>query len=137
MATFSSNISGASHAGRSSIVVDGVDAVARSFTLRAARVRPPTGSVVVQFASRAAERMRQDVPIDEGDLLDSITSDTSATSEGLGVYADAGPSRSANAGAFKAPMIEHGTVKMSPQPFVGPSADRIISEFEQAMRALL
>lgn len=128
MATFSS---------RTAITVDGIDATVRSFTLKAAAMRSLSGAVVVKIADRAADRMREDVPIDEGDLLDSITADTSPTFTGLSVYADAGPSRAANPGAFKAPWIEHGTVKMSPQPFAGPAADRVLPELEVALRALL
>lgn len=128
MATFSS---------RSALVVDGVDATVRSFTLKAVEARVKADAVVVRTAGRAADLMRALVPVDEGDLLDSITADRQASMDGLFVYADAGPSREANRGAFKAPWIESGTVKMSPQPFVGPAADRVLPEFELAMRALL
>ena len=43
--------------------------------------------------------------------------------------ADAGPDPRADESAFVARFLEHGTVKMSPQPFVGPAADQTFPEF--------
>lgn len=123
--------------GRTAFVVEGVDVLVASFTREAVTIAPKAGAVVVAGASRAAQRMKDRVHIDEGDLLDSITADQKPTAQGLGVYADAGPSEAANAeGAFKGPFFENGTVKMPPDPFAGPAADETGPEVFEAIKRL-
>lgn len=117
-------------------VIEGLDALVRDIEREADEIRPRAEKVVVDLAAKAAQRQRDRVPVDEGDLLDSITSDRSATEEGTAVYADAGPDKEENPGGFKGHMIERGTVKMDPQPFVGPSADETLPELEDAVRNL-
>lgn len=118
------------------IEIDGLDATVAAFALQAASVRPKSGAIVVKNASKAAQRMRDRVPVDEGDLLDSITSDSTPTLTVRGAYADAGPDRAANPGAFKAHLIERGTVKMGPRPYIEPAGDETIPEFVDDMRKL-
>lgn len=126
-----------SAARRPGVVVEGVDAVVRDLTRRADVIAPAVAGVTVQFAERLAQRMRDLAPVLEGDVLDSITADDRVTKAGSSVYADAGPDPSANDQAFVARFLEHGTVKMAPQPFVGPAADAVLPEYERALRALL
>ena len=109
------------------IVVDGLDAVVTEFTWRATTITPEAGKVTVDHAGKAAQLMRDKVPIDSGDTLDSITSDSAPTMSVGGVYADAGPEH------FVARFLENGTVKMSPRPFVGPAADQILGPFTDAL----
>lgn len=130
-------ISQATHTGtRGGVVVDGLDAVVTDFALRAARIPAAAGVAVVAAAKQAAGIQRSLVPIDEGDLLDSITADDRPTIDGAAVYADAGPDTSVNPGGFKGHLIERGTVDTPPFPFVGPSADETMPSFEKALRAL-
>lgn len=137
MVTFGSSRQSTRSAARGSgIVIEGDDLLVQQFTREAVTARPKAGAVVVLFAGKAAERMRSRVPIDEGDLLDSITADKTPTLSPMGAYADAGPDPSANPGAFKGHMIERGTVKMGPRPFVGPAGDETLPEFVEAMKRL-
>lgn len=129
----------ATHQGRSGVVVDGLDAVVASFFKEAVTVAPKAAVAVVKSANKAAERMRNTVPIGPPRLhvLNSITSDQTPTVEGLGrVYADAGPDSRADEGAFVARFLEHGTIKMPPQPVVRPAGDQTLPEFEDDMRRL-
>ena len=121
---------------RGGVVVEGVDKVVRDFTRGAVVVRAGAEAVVVHHAERAAQRMRNTVPIDQGDVLDSITADQKATREGGAVFADAGPDPQANPAAFVARFLEHGTVNMAPRPFVGPAADETVPEFVRAIQGL-
>lgn len=115
---------------RGGFVVEGVDALVRDFTRKAATVHPEAGRTVVAQAARAADRMRSTVAVDDGDVRDSITSDSAPTLTGTGVYADVGPEH------FVARFLENGTVKMSPRPFVGPAADRAVNELADALEEL-
>lgn len=120
---------------RGGVVIEGLDLVVSEFTRKAATLQPAAGAAVVRFAGKAAERMRNRVPIDEGDLLNSVTADQTPTVGDGGVYADAGPDLAIK-GGFKGHMIENGTVKMGPQPFAGPAADETFPEFEDAIKHL-
>lgn len=133
-------LSQASHIGtRGGIVVDGLDAVVRDFTRKAATLQVEAGREVVRHADRAAQRMRNTVPIGPPELhvLDSITADQRPSIDPtVGIYADCGPDPAANAGAFVARFLERGTVHMEPRPFVGPAADQTLPEFERAIGRL-
>lgn len=135
MVTFS-RTSQATRAGKSGLVVDGVDVVVQQFTREALSSSARASAVVVTYAEKAANRMRATVPVDQGDLLDSISADRQATIEDGSVFAEAGPDLDENPAAFVARFIENGTVKMSPRPFAGPAADGVLPDFERAMRAL-
>jgi len=120
---------------RGGVVIEGLDLVVSDFTRKAVTLQPLASAAVVRFAGKAAQKMRDRVPIDEGDLLNSITADNTPSTDGQGVYADAGPELSIK-GGFKGHLIEHGTVKMGPQPFAGPAADDLFPEFEDAIKHL-
>lgn len=131
MAFRTSRTSAATRRGASGgVVADGVDALVRDITRKAATIEPLAGKAVVEFADKAAQRMRDTVAVDEGDVLDSITSDSTPTRGAGGVYADAGPEH------FVSRFLENGTVHMSPRPFVGPAADRTVPELGAAIREL-
>lgn len=119
-----------------SIEIDGLDQLVKRLSWQATTIRPKAGAAALAAATKAAERMRDRVPIDEGDLLDSITVDPTPTITGGGAYVDVGPDRTANPGAFKAHFHERGTVKMGPTPFVGPAGDETLPEFVAAMKKL-
>lgn len=115
---------------RGSVVVEGVDVVASSFTRKAHTIGPLAGAAAVLYARKAADQMRSTVPVDRGDVRDSIESDDAPTVEGTTVYADAGPT------SFVGKFLEEGTVKMAPRPYVQPAADSVIPEFVQAIKRL-
>lgn len=115
---------------RGGTVVDGVDALVREFAHKATTIHPEAGATVVEIAGRAAQEMRDTVAVDEGDVHDSITADDTPTPTPAGVYAEAGPEH------FVARFLENGTVKMSPRPFVGPVADRMVTELGDALEQL-
>lgn len=126
----------ASRAGkRGGIVVEGLDETVRAFTRHAATVTPMLGAIVTRHAAKAAQRMRDRVPVDEGDVLESITSDDRPTIDAGRVYADAGPDPAANRQAFVARFLEYGTVKMPPRPFLGPAADETVPELVRDVKA--
>lgn len=113
--------------------VEGLDALVRDITYAADRIRPEAGKAIVEQVADLAQKMRDTVPVDEGDVLDSITEDTAATIDGDGVWAEAGPDKEANPQAFVARFLEDGTVKMSPRSFVEPSLARQIPDLERAV----
>jgi hypothetical protein len=118
------------------IVVEGLDAIVQQFTREAAETLPRAADVVVTFSGKVANRMRATVPVDQGDVLDSISADGKATIEPGGIYAEAGPDRDENLGAFVAPFLVNGTVKMPPRWDIQSAADETLSEFERAIRNL-
>lgn len=136
MATFSRRTTATRTGARNTVLVTGVDGVVSSFTRKAALIAPAAAAATVTYAGKAAGMMRDLVPIDQGDVLDSITADRAPTTNGGQVYADAGPDPRANKAAFVARFLEAGTVKMAPRPFVGPTADRIVPEFQTAIARL-
>lgn len=121
----------------SAVEVDGVDLVVRSFTRDAAVAAAEAGKLVVEYAEKAADLMRSTVPVDQGNVLDSITADQRPTVDANGVYAEAGPDLEANNQAFVAYWLEDGTAVMAPRPFVGPAADQVLPAFERAIRGLV
>lgn len=116
--------------------IQGLDVVVRDFTRAADRVQPDAERLVVDHAGKLADRMRSIVPVDEGDVLDSITSDVGSSTDDGGVWAEAGPDTEANRQAFVARFLEDGTSKMSPRPFVHPAAEMILGDFAEAVRDL-
>lgn len=128
----------ASHTGSRGLVVDGADLLVKSFIREALTAAPKAGAVVVKHAGKAAERMRNRVPIGPPTrhVLNSITADQAPTVTAGGVYADAGPDPTADEGAFVARFLEHGTIHMTPRPFVGPSGDETLPELVDDIRRL-
>lgn len=110
---------------------EGLDRVVSTFTRKATAIRPEAGAVAVRHAAKAAERMRNRVPIgpEPWHVLNSITEDEEPTFDRTTVYADAGPDPAADPGAFVARFLENGTVRQAPQPFAGPAADETFPEF--------
>ena len=135
MATFG-RAQSASRGGRGGTVATGVDAIVAEFTREADLVRPRAAQAVVDAAKDAADLMRDLVPVYEGNVKASITSDPAATVHGFGFYADAGPDSVANKEAFVARYLEYGTRKMAPRPFVHPAADRVLPQFERIIENL-
>lgn len=119
------------------IVVEGVDVLTRAFTSAAVAATVDASALVITTAEKAANHMRANVPVDEGNVLDSISADRIATVDVGGVCAEAGPDLDENPAAFVARYLENGTVKMSPRPFVGPAADHVAPDFERGLERLI
>lgn len=130
MATFSRTQAATRTGKGGSVVAEGVDAIVAAFLREAAEVEGRADKVVVESAAEAANMMRDLAPTRSNDLRDSITADDKATKGDGGVYADAGPT------AFHARFQEEGTVHHAPQPFAGPTADKVLPKFEQAIKNL-
>lgn len=110
------------------VTIDGLDEVVRHFTRAADEARPVGERNVVKAAAKAAQRMRDRVPIDSQHLLGTITEDEQATRDGRLIYAEAGPE------AWYGRFPEEGTATQSPQPYASPAFDETAPEFERDMR---
>lgn len=84
--------------------------------------------VIGKAAADITGDMKQFVPVDTGNLKNSIGYDT--FNEGSDSGAEIGPT--ASYGLF----IETGTSRMAPQPFAAPAFNRRVTGFEQAMSKL-
>lgn len=93
-----------------SMTVLGMDSLLGGFAL-AAGVTVRAGVEVKSAGERMAGIMREDVPVDEGELRDSIE----ASTEGLS--AEAGPT------ARHGPFVQWGTYKDPPQDFITRAGD--------------
>jgi HK97 gp10 family phage protein len=122
---------------RTTFDVDGIEAVSRTLMRGAAAAAVGAPALVVEYSAYAADLMRSMVPVDEGDVLESITSDTKATATASGVFAESGPDREANPEAFVAYWLEDGTALMPPRPFVGPAVDQVVPDFYRAVEKLV
>lgn len=88
-------------------------------TLRALpdRLMQQAKAAAVTAAETAAQIARESVPVDTGELKNSISS--ASTAEGAVM----------RAAAPHAPMVEYGTSKMPPQPFMLPAALAVREQF--------
>lgn len=66
-------------------------------------------------------------PVDTGNLKNSIGHSDMRLLSGSNMAVEIGPT--ANYGGY----VEHGTSRMAPQAYMGPSLDRFAGPFEQAM----
>lgn len=103
-----------------------LDALAADLNKAAAGVQREAPVVVGAEAARLVQIARQHAPRSTGTLANSI-----GATPGLGgLTAEVGPT------VDYAPFVEYGTSRMGPQPFMGPAADQIESDFTEAMEAL-
>lgn len=98
-----------------------VTELAAEATQAVARAR----GVVQASAARVKATAKQLVPVDSGELRDSITYETRLHQGGA--EGEIGPT--ARHGVF----VEWGTSKMAPQAFMGPALDRHGADFEKGM----
>jgi hypothetical protein len=70
------------------------------------------------------------VPVDFGDLRDSIGHSDMRVISASNMAVEVGPTM--DYGGY----VEHGTSRMAPQAYMGPSLDRFAGPFEQAMQQI-
>lgn len=80
-----------------------------------AGLRPRVSAAVKETAEVVQEGAQTRVPVDEGDLYDSIRVERKGPAE-YAVIAGGGD-------VFYATFIEYGTVKLGPRPFMVPAAE--------------
>lgn len=88
-----------------------------------ARSRRRAGQVVRRTVLAIERDAKLIVPVDTGNLKNSISSDIQEAS----LSGEVGPT------AHYGHYVEEGTSKMSPQPYMRPAADRNTPGFERAM----
>lgn len=101
-----------------------VAALAADLGKAAPAVKRKAVRVVAKAAHDVEARAKATAPRDTGALVNSI----STTNKGM--TAEVGPT--VNYAAY----VEHGTSRMSPQPYMGPAADAVEPAFVAAMSQL-
>lgn len=92
--------------------VENAERVARLFATAVLKIGPSVDEVLDEYAEKVADTQRGLVAYQSGTTRDSI--DWDAPTAGV---------RSIGPSWFVGRFLEHGTSKMAPQPFVGPSLD--------------
>lgn len=109
------------------VSVTGGDALLRKLTVMPERAKEQVRTVMAQQADEIVEMMKRLVPVDQGDLRDSIAwrwgSRAPKGAMAIGTVGAKGSDMTVTIYAtdFKARWIEFSTVKMPAQPFFFPS----------------
>ena len=111
------------------VVIDGLDVVVDDLTKASLTAGLRASKVVVDTARAVEETMKQMAPVASGRLRDSIeATDANGGSLGLGsLEAEIGPTM------FYGHIVERGSVKTSPRPFVEPAGDMHADAFQTAL----
>lgn len=118
--------------------MDDLDRLSSDFEKARTATKRAVSKVVLDYGEKVADSARQLVPVDTGDLRDSIfvtgASKTVKDSEGNKakalLSAAAGDLRvDVVAQDWKAGFIERGTVKKAPRPFLSPAFDQHVEGF--------
>lgn len=102
----------------------GADRLIRRITAAGSRIEQGAAEICARTADAAADAAREYVPVETGALRDSISS----AAQGL--------SASASASAAHAAMVEYGTSRMPPRPFLWNAAQSVRQDYFESMRAL-
>lgn len=97
---------------------------------KSARVGKDSADVVRRHARQAETTMRALAPRRSGALANSITTEISGSGRGGAMSATIAPTE------YYARFVENGTAYMSPQPFAGPTLDRVQPGFVADMEKL-
>lgn len=111
------------------IETSGVETVASSFAGAAAAIQWKARMQVARTAAEIAGTQRALIPTATGRTKGTIS--TTIGDKGMSAAVGPGGKR-----AHIARFLEYGTVKMSPRPFIGPSADKHLPGFEAALERL-
>ena len=130
-------------------MVQGIPQLKKKLTVSIpAKVEAATRKAMEKGAEELVQMMRRLVPVDSGDLRDSIAWAWGEAPKGAVVLAESAPTErglkiTVYATDFKARWIEFGTIKMGARPFFFPSyralrkriKSRITREMKKAIRA--
>lgn len=105
--------------------LDGLDALTDQLQRMAQEMPTQAQATIMGLANGCVARMKAAVPVDTGELRDSIT----ATAIPGGVEIKAG----AEHGWF----IEYGTIKMAAQPFFDFNADMLVKQVPASLDLML
>ncbi len=95
----------------------------------AGRVRTLVAAIVAKTAADIETNAKAVVPVDTGNLKNSIQMDISHVSSDL--HAEV------NVGATYGAYVEYGTVKMAAKPFLTPAVELARKPFEKALGAAI
>ena len=109
---------------RSAEGLSGAGALIRRITAVESKICAGAAEICARTADSAAQAAREIVPVETGALRGSIASNA----QGL--------SAAVTASAPYAAMVEYGTSRMAPRPYMYPAAQTARGEFFEAMRAL-
>ena len=101
-----------------------ISGFARKLAALPRRMEDAMARAVDEAAVRAAEAARSLAPVDSGELKRGITVRKYGKTEGAAVSA-----------APHSAMVEYGTSRMPPQPFMLPAAQAVRREFVESARA--
>lgn len=104
-----------------SIDASGLTRLAADMGRAGVKVIPLAAAVVAKTAHDIETDAKAAAPVDTGQLRNSISSDVRA------LTAEVGPT------AFYGHMIEDGTSRTGPRPYMGPAADAHADAFEQGI----
>jgi len=105
--------------------VSDLDRLARDLTKAADRIEAGLPAIIAKTTLDIEADAKKIVPVDTGNLKNSITSDID------GPHGEVGPT--ASYGAY----VEYGTARMAPQPYMGPAADKRIKIMNRAVDKLI
>lgn len=92
------------------------------------KLRPLVVAVTTKATIDTANGARELAPVDTGNLRGSITMETGT--DGTAIYGQV------EAGANYAAYVEHGTSRMSPQPYMSPSFEKNSAKWLEALAQL-
>ncbi len=92
----------------------------------AAELRPKASEIVAKAAADIEARAKQVVPVDTGNLKNSIQTEM-----------DGDLSASVGTNVEYAPYVEYGTSRMAAKPYLTPAAEAVRSGFTEAMKGLI
>lgn len=109
-------------------MADDLRSIASQFRSSGNRLSGPARDLVRKTAADIEGDAKRLVPVDTGNLKNSITHQTA----GNAYYSEAEIGPTADYGIY----VELGTSRMTARPYMGPAADRHLPLFEQALGAL-
>lgn len=106
-----------------------LNTVALEFEASGPKLAAKVDTIVRSTAHLIEANAKQIVPVDTGNLRNSIGTDITRHAEGQGYGTEA----EIGAAAAYAPYVELGTTRMAPRAFLGPSLDRYSPDFVAAL----
>lgn len=111
--------------------MDEVRTLAVDLSAAGDRVGASAAAVIRKAALDVQAEAQRNAPVDTGNLRSSISTTFTGDGRFSSMAAEVGPT--ASYGFF----VEHGTSRMSGQPFLFPALDRVAPSFEAAMADII